>query len=98
MQSWARQDPQAAATWLSSQPQGSNRDMAVKRFAESASSSEPQLAWQWAMTIRDPGRRREALERVAPSYMRINGADARNEIQNSGLPADVLDRLLKSKE
>ena len=46
----------------------------------------------------DPGRRREALERVAPSYMRINGADARNVIQNSGLPADVLDRLLKSKE
>jgi hypothetical protein len=72
--------------------------MAVKRFAESASSSEPQLAWDWALTIQDPTRRREALERVAPNYMRINGTDARSAIQNSGLPADVLDRLLKSKE
>jgi hypothetical protein len=98
VQNWARQDPQAADNWLASLPAGGNRDTAARQFAESASAAEPQLAWAWAMTIKDPLKQLEALERVAPNYLRLNGTDARTAIQNSGLPPELQARLLKPKD
>ena len=95
MQNWPRSEPQQAAQWLNSLTAGEGRDKAVAAFVGSVGSSDPGLGWTWAMSIQDPTRLGDALEQAAGNLLRSGAADARTTIQNSGLPADVVQRLLR---
>ncbi|MGZ0656922.1 hypothetical protein ACWPKO_05270 [Coraliomargarita sp. W4R53] len=57
MQVWAESDSIAASEWLSTQPQGKQRDAAAYGFSETIQRFEPEAAAAWANTIDDPDRR-----------------------------------------
>ena len=95
MKRWAKDDPKSAATWLNSLPEGATREAAAKQFVDSAAESEPQLAWSWAASLADPSKQRDALEVAARQWLRVDDKTARATIQASGLPPDLITKLLK---
>jgi hypothetical protein len=97
MKRWARDDPQAAAAWLSTLPAGATRETAANQFVSSAADQEPQLAWTWATTLSDPQKQKDALETAARQWLRVDDKTAAAAIQASGLPTDVIAKLLKPK-
>ena len=98
MNRWGREDPKAAALWLADLPEGQSRQSAMSKFVDSAASLEPELAWTCALTLTDPQRQKEALEKSAKQWLRANDIAARTAIQSSGLPADTIARLLKPND
>jgi len=56
---WTKEDYQAAGKWLTSTPDGPTKEAAVRAYAETTSSYEPETAAQWALTL-PPGDKRDA--------------------------------------
>ena len=71
---------------------------AISKFVDSAVSLEPQLAWTYATTLTDPQKQKDALEKSAQQWLRVDDAAARAAIQASGLPVDTIATLLKPKD
>jgi hypothetical protein len=95
MARWGRDDPKAAATWLASLAEGASQQAAISKFVDSAASLEPQLAWTYALTLTDPQKQKDALEKSAKQWLRADDAAARAAIQASGLPPATITTLLK---
>jgi hypothetical protein len=98
MEHWAKDDPRAAAAWLSALPAGPTREAAAGQFVTSIAEQEPQLAWSWAVTLSDAQKQKEAMETAGRQWLRVDDSAARAAIQSSGLPAELIAGLLKHKE
>jgi hypothetical protein len=98
MSRWAREDPKAAATWLAGLGQGQTYQAAVVKYVESAATLEPELAWELARTIQDGKKQNDAMERAARQWLRADDKTARAMILASGLPAEVIAKLLKPND
>ena len=98
MKRWAPEDPKAAAAWLANLPQNQDRETAVKNFVANAADHEPQLAWTWALSLADPQNQNDALEKAAKQWLRVDDKSARATIKASGLPAELVTRLLKPRD
>ncbi|MCW5559528.1 MAG: hypothetical protein KIT22_17065, partial [Verrucomicrobiae bacterium] len=92
---WSREDPIATADWLNTIPAGKGREDAVASFANSLAPHEPATAWEWAGTLGDAEKQKSALENAGRQWLRVDEASARAAIEQSTLPPDVKDRLLK---
>ena len=57
--SWTRSDCQAAGQWLATAPDGPAKLTAIRAYAETVASYEPEVAAQWALTL-PPGPARDA--------------------------------------
>jgi hypothetical protein len=95
MKRWAREDPKAASAWLANLPESQNREAAVKNFVDNAADHEPQLAWTWALLLSDPQKQNDALEKAAKQWLRVDDKGARATIRASGLPDELVTKLLK---
>jgi hypothetical protein len=65
---WTRNDYQAAGEWLTTAPDGSTKNAAIRSYAETVSRYEPETAAQWAMTL-PPGKDRDqTLKRIHENW------------------------------
>jgi hypothetical protein len=51
MDSWTRQDYEAAGKWLASAPEGPARNAAIRGYAKTIFKHDPETAMQWIMTL-----------------------------------------------
>lgn len=65
---WARLDETGASDWLSSLPRSVARDYAASKLIEVIAPSDPEAAWQWAMSIDSPESRLKALGNVEAAW------------------------------
>ena len=65
---WVEADYQAAGKWLTQLPEGSLKTPAVKAYAEAVAAYDPEIATQWAMTIRDADARRRTLQAIYENW------------------------------
>ena len=92
---WASNDPNAAAEWLKTLPAGEFHDSMARDFALQAVNTEPQLAFAWALAFPDIQDNTSPLPNVASQWLQDDPTAATAAIRNSGLPADVIESLLK---
>ena len=64
---WTKADYQAAGKWLAATPEGPTKITAIRAYAGSVASIEPETAAQWAMTL-PPGKDRD--ETLATIYQK----------------------------
>jgi hypothetical protein len=94
VQHWSETDPFATAKWLAEQPQDTAFQAGARRMIPGMIKASPATAWDWAMILTDPAARQDRLETVAKSWLVSDAAAAREKIQNSGLAADQVSKLL----
>ena len=61
---WVEQDTLGASEWVGSLPEGELRDIAARRLVEHITPSDPDAAYQWALSMSDPGHQTEMLHEV----------------------------------
>ena len=71
---WMSEDSHRASAWISTLPLGKPRDAAVLAMAQQVASTDPDLSWQWGLTMTDPGLRTQALGHAARAWSRLDGA------------------------
>ena len=61
---WVEQDSLGASEWVGSLPEGELRDIAARRLVEHIAPSDPDTAYQWALSLSDLGHQTEMLHEV----------------------------------
>ena len=61
---WVEQDTLGASEWVGGLPEGELRDIAARRLVEHITPSDPDAAYQWALSMSDPGDQTEMLHQV----------------------------------
>jgi hypothetical protein len=82
---WMQEDSHRASQWISTLPAGKPRDAAVLAMAQQVAHTDPDLSWQWGLTMADPGLRTEALGHAAREWSRVDGAAFEAALANSAL-------------
>jgi hypothetical protein len=95
---WANQDVNAAGTWLSQQSQGPELDAARASFARAAASRDPESAMEWAKTVTVGDKRASAVESVYKNWQKKDAAAAGQALQNSGLPPEKIEEIIKKAQ
>jgi hypothetical protein len=95
---WARQDPEAASTYLNQLPVNPVRDAAVSSFAGMAVRDDPEGAIAWANTIADAATRTQTLADVARRWYRQDPEATTTWLANSGLSSEVQRSILQSPQ
>ncbi|MBL9130262.1 MAG: hypothetical protein JNG86_03630, partial [Verrucomicrobiaceae bacterium] len=95
MNHWAADDPVSAAGWLSQQPAGLARDRATGVFAGVVARQQPDVAIEWASSIRDRSQRNSALGVVLGEWGRQDPSRAVAWLETSGYDEDYI-RLFKA--
>ncbi len=90
---WARSEPAEAAAWLKSQPDSSDRDLAVAGFAGVLAATDIKSAIEWAGTIPDEGIRLPTCKTI---FMRWHQADPSAAMQWLGSQPGISQSELKS--
>ena len=90
---WAGRDPQAAATEIASITNPSERDAARYGYATRVAHDDPVTGIEWASTINDENSRNRALYDTARTYFRKDREAATAWLPNSGLPAEIQQKL-----
>lgn len=91
---WAAYDATAASQWLTALPQGEGRDLAADKLVSVIARDDPDSAWQWALSISDRGKRREAAARTLEAWKAYGAKDAAlAALQAGGFTGDELEEL-----
>lgn len=98
MERWTEKDPVAAGNYLTAMAPSEVRDQAVSSFARELDRREPQVAADWASSIKNEELRMETLQSVARSWIRSNADDAKAWLPNSGISAEAQQNLLRDAE
>ena len=70
---WMSEDSHRASAWIATLPPGKPRDAAVLAMAQQVASTDPDLSWQWGLTMTDPALRTQALGHAARAWSRLDG-------------------------
>lgn len=96
---YAKADPQAASEWIATLPETPARDTAISGLVDylikDSSDPDPESAAHWAAASLDEEARQRRLQRVAEAWFRRAPAEARRQIETSGLPPAVKQSLLR---
>ncbi|MGI8605178.1 MAG: hypothetical protein ACR2OZ_19575 [Verrucomicrobiales bacterium] len=95
---WANQDANGAGAWLGQQPQGPELDKARASFARIAANRDPESAMEWAKTVTNEEQRRPAVEQVYKTWRKKDGPAAEQALQNSGLPSEKIDEIIRTAQ
>jgi hypothetical protein len=85
IQNWTQKDYRAAGTWLASAPDGPTKQAAVRGYAETVASYDPQAAAQWALTLPADGKRAQTLKRIHEQWPKDDAAGAAAFAKENGL-------------
>lgn len=91
---WASYDATAASQWLTGLPHGEGRDLAADKLVSVIARDDPDSAWEWALSISDRGKRREAAARTLEAWKAYGAKDsALAALQGGGFSQDELQEL-----
>ncbi len=82
---WMDEDSHRASAWIGSLPAGQPRDAAVSSMVSSVAASDPDLAWQWGLTMSDSAQRTEALSTTARQWQAKDAAAAQEALRSPAL-------------
>jgi hypothetical protein len=86
---WVKEDSWQASQWIAKLPEGKGRDSAVLAMAGGISKTDPDLAWQWALSMGDPALKNEALSAAARDWMKKDSAALQQALGSDSLaPAE----------
>jgi hypothetical protein len=91
---WAGQDSAAATQWLTSLPDGSEKDVALADGAEALAKQEPQSAADWIALIGDEKKRNTAYESLARKWLETAPKAAQAWLENAPLSPEAKAKLL----
>ena len=95
--SWMQNDPAGASQWIINLPSGPAKDGALQQGAFSALQSDPATAMNLAASIGNDQIRQSLQTNLASNWLRNDRPSAIAWIQNSGLPQETKDNLLKQR-
>ncbi|MBW8782627.1 MAG: hypothetical protein JF599_12195 [Verrucomicrobia bacterium] len=98
VKNWAGQDPQAVAGWVAQLPQGEIKNTATQALAAGLMERFPARAWAMLTALPDASKRGAQLTEVIRHWNESDPVAAERFIGESGLPADLKQRLLKLKK
>jgi hypothetical protein len=98
VKSWADQDPQAAAGWVAQLPQGEIKNTATQALAAGLMDRFPARAFAMLTALPDASKQGTQLTEVVRHWNESDPVAAERFISESGLPADLKQRLLKLKK
>jgi hypothetical protein len=84
------------SAWLQNFPAGATRENAVNSLVSQLSYSDPKTAATWAQTMADEKQRNSRMENIARNWLRQDQTAAMNWINQSTLPDQTKQRLLKN--
>lgn len=84
---WLKEDSRQASEWISGLPHGAARDATVLVLTERIGSTDPDLAWQWALNVGDGKVRSEALSGVARAWNKKDPAGLKAVLADPDFPA-----------
>ena len=87
--SYARQDANAAADWLDQNSSAPNYQELLRKFADGARRSDPLLALNYGNELEDENSRSRSVGRALWTLYRKDKTEARNWIQNNDVPERV---------
>jgi hypothetical protein len=90
---WAINDSYEVTQWLGTQPAGSMRDTATRGLVSALSMTQPETAWNWALSITDEGVRYSALQLAYMGLRKKNPTVAAQMIESANLPPQQLEGL-----
>jgi hypothetical protein len=93
---WSREAPAKAADWINKLTDEPTRQKAIETFVGQVAHEEPSAAFTWAGALKEESIRNAHLESSAAAWIRLDPVKAAIAIKDSGLPAEVIERLLKS--
>ena len=93
VEEWAVKDAEAAANWLSRQPAGPAKDLAITSILDQIAIENPETALSWAGMISNQKSRVHQMESLARDWIKQDAAAARHWISTSHLPPEIRQRL-----
>jgi hypothetical protein len=87
IQNWTQKDYRAAGTWLANAPEGPTKQAAVRSYAETVASYDPQTAAQWALTLPAGKKRAQTLQHIHQQWPKDDAAGAAAFAEQHGLKA-----------
>jgi hypothetical protein len=93
VEEWAVKDAEAAANWLSRQPAGPEKDLAITSILDQIAIENPESALSWAGMISNQKSRVHQMESLARDWIKQDAAAARHWISTSHLPLEIRQRL-----
>ncbi len=85
VEQWTRDDYQAAGEWINTAPEGPARQAAVKSYAKTLSSYEPEAAAQWALTLPVGKDRDDLLHTIHGEWKKQDEAAAADFARQQGI-------------
>ena len=82
---WTQNDYQAAGKWLTTAPEGSTKNTAIRSYAETVSQFEPQTAAQWALTLPPGKERNQTLKSIYNNWPKDDSAAKETFKQEHGI-------------
>lgn len=82
---WLQEDSQQASTWIASLPAGPPRDATVVVMAEQILTRDPDLAWEWALTLTDPDLKFNTLQKTATAWLANDAASLQQALTRTPL-------------
>ncbi len=84
-----RADAHAAASWVSTLPQGPDRDSSAQSLVFNIADRYPQEAWEWALSISNPAQSAQAAFHSVQQMATRDPATARHWIQTGPFEPQV---------
>ncbi len=93
---WLSEDSHGASKWISSLPPGEPRDAAVLSMATHIQDTDPDLSWNWALTMVNPELRQQALREAAAAWAKKDGDALRQALKHGNISADERQGIIET--
>ncbi|MFT4639390.1 MAG: hypothetical protein ACI8T1_002715 [Verrucomicrobiales bacterium] len=90
---WAEVDSLAASEWIGSLPAGATRDMAAERLVDRITTSNPDAAFQWAMSASDVEHQTNMMHHVLAQWNESDPQAAQATFEAATLTGEQRERL-----
>ena len=92
--SWADEDVNAVANYITAQPAGEGRDTMAGTLARKIGQENPEAGVKWAAMVGDPAAQERAVAGALVDLYRKDEAQARKILQTSSISAQVQQAVL----
>jgi hypothetical protein len=82
---WTEKDYRAAGTWLANAADGPTKHAAIRSYAETVASYDPEAAAQWALTLPADEKRVQTLRRIHQQWPKDDAAGAAAFAEKQGI-------------
>ena len=93
---WSSRDPEAAASWVKSQPAGPAKDAGISTIVEVIADDDPETALAWTRSMANEEARLDCTEEILQSWLTDDPARAKAWIAAAQIPEAL--RIKLSKE